>query len=158
MGFLSMFSPSGIMAALVIGLSISNVVFIKMYGSVSHEYATFKSDVREAEKRAAAEAEQERLGRERITEDVSRRWADALDLASRDPVVRVLPRNCNLPQAGTLPVAGLKPDAATAQPGLGGTVLVAGEECESRLNNAAHDAAQVMMLQEWARRQHEVVK
>ena len=40
-----LFTPTGIMGALIVALSLSNVVFIKLYGSVHREYSKFQAEV-----------------------------------------------------------------------------------------------------------------
>ena len=105
---------------------------------------------------AERDAKHLRAEQERVTRDVSVAWADALAYSREHPVVRVLPARCDSRQGTTLPATGLKPDVPTAEPGLGRGISIAVEDCEARLNNAAQDAAQVLMLQRWITQQHEL--
>ena len=151
-------TPTGIMGALIVALSLSNVVFIKLYGSVHREYSKFQAEVVAAQEQAERDAEHLRAEQERVTRDVSVAWADALAYSREHPVVRVLPARCDSRQGTPLPATGLKPDVATAEPRLGRSISIAVEDCEARLNNAAQDAAMLLELQNWIRQQHEVSK
>lgn len=104
------------------------------------------------------EIAEQRLVSERITADVSQRWADALAWQRANPrVVRVRDEACGSGGGMSgLSTASAGLDVGTAHSGLGAYLTAA--QCEERLNQAVLDAAQLMWLQEWIREQQRVSK
>lgn len=147
------FSPTGIMAAIIVALSISNVVFIKLYGAANEQYANHRAAVVAAQKQAEADREHQRAEQERLMAVYGDAWA-----AARRPVVRVLPARGCVPQAGPVSATAGQPDAPTAEQRLDSAIVVAADECQVRLENAVMDAAQVRWLEQWIKDQHEASK
>jgi hypothetical protein len=133
-------------------------VMTYLYKDVVDDYANFRAELVSIQKQAEADAAAKQLRSEKVTADVSLAWSAALD-AARRPVVRVLPAaRCDNPKGGTISTAVEGLDVGTSQPGLGREVVIAVEQCEARLNNAAIDAAQVITLVDWIRKTHEASK
>jgi hypothetical protein len=129
-----------------------------LYKEVVDDYADFRANMAAIQKQAESDAAAQQLRYEKVTADVSLAWAAALD-AARRPVVRVQSATCGgLRQADALSVTGIKSDAPTPELGLGREIVVAVEECQQRLENAAVDAAHVILLQRWVTEQHEASK
>jgi hypothetical protein len=148
------------MAAVIIGLSISNIVFIGLYRGITDEYSSFKSTVEK-------ESELLRLDNERQVQAVTEaaRQLDAEYAAVRKRlndmgrVVRVRD-TCS----GTGEMPGLSANATSVeglhvpQSGLGAERVIAVEECETRLNWSVEDAATIEWMKAWAERTHEASK
>ncbi len=97
-------------------------------------------------------AEHQRLVSERITQDVSKRWADALRIAESNPRIVRVRQDCGgtggMPSV-SIPATGLS--TGTSIEGLN-TVLDAAA-CEKRLNDGIVDAAQLAHLIYWVKQQ-----
>ena len=145
-------SPSMLMAGAIVLLSISNVIFFKLWRNAIDEFAHYRAAVVAAQKQAEADADKARIESERITADVSNSWQAALDHARRHPVVRVLQSRCDLPQAGAISHAASGTDGATSQ------FTISAAECEAVANDAVIDATHILYLQDWIKRQHEASK
>ena len=145
-GFITPFaSPTLIMAGVIIALSLSNVILFKLYRSTADEYAQYKAEVLANQMAILREIEQKQKDADAALLAVSESWKRALDHAGRNPVVRVLPANCNSGTGTQAPGTGLKPDA-TAVAGLSSTTVDA-SQCETLINAGVRDAAQVLHLQ-----------
>jgi hypothetical protein len=130
-----------------------------LYKEVVDDYANFRAELVSIQKQAESDAAARQLRSEKVTADVSLAWAAALAYSRRHPVVRVLPRpDCDSGKGTSVSVTGLKPTQETSQFGLGREVVIAVEECQQRLENAAVDAAQVITLIDWIRKTHEASK
>ena len=151
----TLLSPTGILAALVVGLSISNVLFVKLYGNAKDEYAKYHANVVAAQEQAEEAAQHLRAEHERLLGIYGDAWSRSL--AAR-PAVRVLPAGSCLPQAGAVPTTSGQPAATSAEQRLDTAVSIAAEDCERRIENAITDAAQVRYLQQWILDQHGVSK
>jgi len=134
----SLFSPTGIMAAIIVALSISNVVFVKMYGAANERYHEFKARVELAQRLAEEQTELERVRQERILADYGQRWAAAL--ADR-PVVRV--RDASGGCLSPVPsLSATAPGTAGLQTGSGtsGHLEITLDQCERVANWSIEDA------------------
>ena len=105
--------------------------------------------------------ELERASAEARARDVNARtaegWSAAVDYWRRNPrIVRVQSPNCPLP----VPAATGLTAPTSAESGLGATpdVVITVEQCEARINAAVLDAAQLTILQDWIKQQHEASK
>lgn len=96
---------------------------------------------------------EQRLLSERITADVSQRWADALAWERAHPrVVRVRDETCGSGSGvSSIPASSAGLNAGTAHSGL--SAYLTASQCEERLNQAVMDAAQLMWLQQWIKQQ-----
>lgn len=156
-GFISMnpYALAAILAALA-GSHIYAYFLGRDHGN--EKYLAYKSQVEAQQALLAEEAKRREEEQIRIHRDTADAWASALDHARRSPrlvTVRV-PADCSASFVPALPSAGLRPDGAAPQPGLG--AVVDASECEARLNNAVIDAAQVIHLQNFIQLQHEASK
>ena len=149
MNFLSLLSPTSIMAAVIIALSLSNILFYNLYSGAKDDYATVQATLTAERNQAKADAEAARAVSERITQDVSDSWSRALDHLRNHPV-RVLPaRGCvSNSNAGT--TYGLN---AAAQATPTDTRTITAEECEAYLTDAIEDSTRLVWLQYWIREQ-----
>lgn len=138
-------SPTGIMAVLIVALSLSNVIFISLYRSTTNEYAKFQADVLATNEQIGIDNERKQTEAERAVLDVSVSWKRALDYSRRNPVVRVLQPHCDSGTSAQATGTGLKPDG-TAVAGLSSTAVNA-PRCEELINRGVQDAAQVLHLQ-----------
>jgi hypothetical protein len=145
-------SPTMIMAGVIIALSLSNVILFKLYRSEVNEYAQFKADVSAQQVALAREAERAKAESDRINADTVAGYRAALDrlrAGSGRITVRV-PAHCDPSGLRPVPTAAQGIDASAAER------EVSPEQCASIANNAVFDASQMMWLQDWVRRQHEV--
>jgi len=138
-------SPTMLMAAVIIGLSISNVILFKLYRSEVNEYAQFKAEVHANQVAILRENEQKQAAADAALLAVSESWKRALDHSRRNPPVRVLHSNCDSGTGTQVTGTGLKPDA-TAVAGLSSATVDA-SRCEELINAGVRDAAQVLHLQ-----------
>lgn len=118
-------------------------------------YYEFKAKVDAANMRLALQSEHRQREQERIDQTTRQGWVAAVDYWRGHPVVRVQRPRC----AGGVPgvsVTPREPDETAPQSGPGPLRDVTVEECEARLNDAVLDAAQVVHLQQFVLRQHEV--
>jgi hypothetical protein len=130
-----------------------------LYKDAVNECAKFRANVEQAQEQSRLDSERREIEYRDISQQSSDAWAAALAYSRSHPVVRVLPRpDCNKGTSTSVSVTGLKPTQETAQFGLGREVVIAVEECQQRLENAAVDAAQVITLIEWIRKTHEASK
>jgi hypothetical protein len=141
------------MAAVIIGLSISNVVFIGLYRGITDEYSSFKSTVEK-------ESELLRLDNERKLQAVAdvARQVDA-DYAKARAALAAGPRIVRV--RDTCSGTGILPGVSTASPGIDATAeagTIDPRQCETYLNAGIADAAQLMFLQQWATQIHEASK
>ena len=112
------------------------------------------------EANARLEVENARIKREtkRINQETTAGWTAAVDHLRRNPV-SVRRTDCGAAKSATVSAGAGRPEPDAAERGLGpgpGTPIeIPAEQCESRLNNAVKDAAQVMWLLDWAAAQRE---
>ena len=96
-------SPTLVMAGVIVVLSITNLVLYKLWQGKVDEYANYRASVVAAQKQAEADAENERLERQRILADTARDWSAVLDWVNSHPrTVRVLPARGCLPEGGAI--------------------------------------------------------
>ena len=122
----------------------------------SQKYYDFKSAVEAEQAQLKADADAARVESERVARDSADGWGAAVDYWRNHPrtvTVRV-PATCDSTGLRSVPTAAPGLDAAAVEQGHSSEVDVA--ECEARLNNAVRDAAQLIHLQNWAVKQHEV--
>ena len=113
-------------------------------------------DIRRISDALETENERIKLDSEKVTRDVSERWADVVAFNKRNPTIVRVRDNCEVPVPNT--TTGI--DGRPTNQGLGsaGNATLTASQCEKRLNDALGDAAQLMALQEWVRKQNEVTK
>lgn len=93
---------------------------------------------------------------ERISAESGQTWAAAADYWRGNPrVIRVRENNCGQAGLSSVPVTpfGLNGRAAEPRPDPGADAAIEARECETRLNAAIFDGAQLMYLQHWVRQQ-----
>ena len=151
-------SPTAIMAGVIIALTLSNILFIKLYEGAKDDLRTYQSAVEQAQKQVEADNERLANDQERILAEYGKRWADSVAYRESHPLVRVLHAECGVPESPALSASSGEITGAASQLGLSGEMVIAAAECERRLNWAAEDAAKVILLQDWATRQHEASK
>lgn len=152
-------SPTGIMAAVIAALALTNFITYKLWRSEVAEYAQFRTDVETQSALLRAEAERDKAESERVSADAARGWIASVEYwkSRADRIVTVrLPASCG---QGTLPI--VSEPAARTEPAVeesrpSASVDVA--ECEARLNEAIKDAAQLEHLRRWVADQREVGK
>ena len=147
-------SPTMIMAAVIIGLSISNVIFVSLYRSTANEYSDFKTRVASESELLRSENERKLQEVTAVHRQVEHDYAQArAALAAGPRVVRVQSKSCS----GT----GILPTHGTAAPGLDATAetrTISAEQCEAYLQSGIEDATQLMWLIDWVQRTHEASK
>ncbi len=110
---------------------------------------------------AKLEAENVRIKREskRINVETAAGWAVAVDRQRRAPAVRLRWADCSPATLRAIPGSTGSPEPAAVErgpgPGRDAPQEIPVEQCESRLNRAVEDAAQVMWLLDWAAAQRE---
>lgn len=129
-----LFTPTGILGALLAAASIYGVVITKMYGGLNERFSDFKSAVELAQKQAEEQAELERTRQERLLADYGQRWSAAL--ADR-PVIRVRESGgCLQPVPALSATAG-----GTAElPASSGEGWISVEQCEQIASDSILDA------------------
>lgn len=105
------------------------------------KYYDFKSWVEAEQARAKAESD-------RVTSETAQGWAAAVDWHRRNPRIVRVRDNCEV----QVPGAPTGTDEAAAS----GTIN--SEQAETYLNQGILDAAQLLHLQDWIRKQQEVTK
>ena len=140
-------SPSIVMAAFIVALSISNIVFIKLYANEVSDYAEYRTNVETQMELLRIERDKKQSEAKRTIADVSRSWASALDHVRRNAnrVVRVQQPKCDS-GSGTEAPRPVEGTDATASTGLPSTTVDA-SRCEELINLGVRDAAQVLHLQ-----------
>lgn len=151
-GFL--LSPSGIMATLIVVLSLSNVLFFKLWQGKADELAEYRANVVAQQQALAAEAARAKDESDRISRDTAAGWAAAVEWHRRNGGAIRVRSDCNPATLRPVPAASGEPTVSPVQQGFGTELDVA--QCETRVNGAVFDAAQLIWLQEWVRKQHEV--
>ena len=146
-------SPTMLMAAVIIGLSISNLLFFKLYSEVSNEYSDFKT-------RVASESELLRSENERKLQavtDVARQVGH--DYAKARAALAAGPRVVRVREACS--GSGILPGVSTAAQRIDATAeagTVSAEQCEAIANDGIADAQTLMFLQQWVTQTHEASK
>ena len=142
-------SPTMIMAGVIIALSISNMLFFKLWTNKVEEHANYVSEVEAANARIAAENEQRRLVQERIVADVSNAWDTSLRSLTSDYVSRLRgkDRSCAA-MSGASATASLAHEA-TSHIGLGSSQFEA--ECIKLESNCAETTGQLIWLQHYVK-------
>lgn len=148
-------SPTFWLGALIVALSLSNVLFYNLYQGATDDLANFKSSVEAQQEATRADNERKLAERDKINADTTSGWASAVAYLREHPTVRVLPAHCDSRAGPAAPEAARRPDEAAAQQGFG-SVEVSAAQCQERLINAAEDAMQLLWLQDWVMRQVEV--
>ena len=152
-------SPTMIMAAVIIGLSISNLLFFNLYRSTANEHAQFKADVSAAQEAVRLDNERKLQEVTAVHRQVEHDYAKArAALAAGSRVVRVRESCSGTGILPGVPTAALKPDAAAVEPTLSASVSITAEECEQVANDAVMDAAKLAWLQAWVISTHEASK
>lgn len=133
--------------------------YMKGYENANDKYLAFKTDVAQQTAQLEADAEKARLESERVTADVSKAWAAALNHARANPrIVRVRDTSCGASSLSSVSATGLKPDATSVEQEFGARadVALSVAQCEEVANNAVMDAAALLHLQAWVKQQSEV--
>ena len=132
--------------------------YVKGMTSEADRHTEYVRQITEAN--AKLEAENARVKREttRINKETTAGWAAAVDHLRSSPV-RVRGADCSPAKSATVSAGAGQPQQDAAERGLGAglstPIEIPAEQCESRLNAAAQDAAQVMWLLDWAAAQRE---
>ena len=124
--------------------------YYKGYNNANAKYIAVKVQLDSERAQAKADADQAKLDADRVTLDVSNRWADAVAILKRNPVIRVLPaRSCvSDSNAGTTYGLNATPQTTPADPR-----TITAEECEAYLTDAIEDSTRLVWLQHWIREQ-----
>jgi len=150
MNLLSLISPTSITAAMIVALSLSNVLFYKLWQGKSDDYAQLQAQVSLERRQAKDDAERAKERADRVSMDIATEYGAALDrLRKSQPAIRVLPAtNCGVPHSNANPAFGLNvsPTLNTADP-----TAITAAECEAILSEAIEDSAQLAWLQHWFR-------
>jgi hypothetical protein len=133
-----------------IALAVTLLLTVTYFTGRSHgleKYYEFRTHVESKQKQAAAESE-------RINAEVAAGWAAGLAWHRNNPRLVRVRDSCSVPVSAS--AGGL--DERTATQGLSAKadVIFTARECEARLNDGIVDAAQLMALQDWVRKQSEI--
>jgi hypothetical protein len=128
--------------------------YLKGIDHESDRHAQYRADIAAENARLEAEARRVKRESEQASRDAAAGWSAAVDYWRGHPRLVRVPGPAGSPaclRPVSAPSGRLAPDAR--QPGLGAgpdaPVAVSVAECESRLNAAVMDAAQVMWLLNW---------
>jgi hypothetical protein len=142
-----------LMAAVIIGLSISNLLFFQLYRGTANEYAQFSADVSAAQEAIRLDNERKLQALAETNRQVADDYAKArAALAAGPRVVRV---------RDTCSGSGILPTPAAPASGLDATAetrTITAEQCEAYLADGLADAQQLTFLQQWAIKTHEASK
>lgn len=148
-------SPTGVMAATIILLSVSNVLFFKLWRDEIHEYVQYKADVSAQQQILKDQTDRARSESERVATETAAGWSAAMDYLRRHPVTVRVPTDCN--SSGLRPIPGTTgqfTQPRIEEPGPRTEIDIA--ECESRINAAVEDAAWIEHVKAWVKQQHEI--
>jgi len=146
-------SPTMLMAAVIIGLSISNLLFFNLYRSTEHEYSDFKTRVASESELLRSENERKLQEVTAVHRQVEHDYAKARAALATGPRVVRVRESCS----GT----GILPTLTSPAQGLDATTevgTVSAEQCEAIANDGIADATQLMWLQQWVTQTHEASK
>lgn len=141
-----LFTPTGILGALLAAASIYGVVITKMYGGLNERFSDFKSAVVAAQKQAEEQAELERTRQERLLADYGQRWAAAL-AADRAVRVRQPANRCPGQMPGISPTA-TSHEGLQAGSGAGGYLEITLDQCEALANDSILDAEWIHLVKQ----------
>ncbi len=159
MNFLSLLSPTSILAGIVIVLSLSNVLFIKLWQGAKDDLITYTAQVSLAQAQIDADIQRRLRLSDQVTADIKSDLDTALAAIRRNPPVRVRQADCNTRGLSAVSSnAGINASLPTVELGLGSTRTIAAEECETRVNGTVADAVWIEFAKEWAEQQHEASK
>lgn len=123
--------------------------FFLGYNYGLEKYYDLKSAVAQEQNRAAAESE-------RVTGEIAKGWANSLAWHRNNPRIVRVRDNCGVQVPGT--PGGIDGRPPHQRLGAGGDATLTASQCETRLNDALGDAAQLMALQAWIKQQNQVTK
>ena len=149
-------SPTLIMAGVIIGLSISNLLFFNLYRGVADEYSAFKSTVETQSEALRLDNERKLQELAEVNRQVEKQYLDGRRrLADLGRTVRVQANRCE----GTMPTLSI-PAQGTAGAGLKqpprADIQLTVEQCEQVANDAVIDAMTLNALQQWVREVSEI--
>ena len=146
-------SPTMLMAAVIIALSISNVVFVTLYRSIVNEYSNFKSTVEKESELLRLDNERKLAEINAVTRQVESDYAKARAALAAGPRVVRVRSACS----GT----GILPTLTSPAQGLDATAetrTIDPAQCETYLNAGIADATQLIWLQKFILDAHEASK
>ena len=146
-------TPTGILAAIVVLLSVTNVIFFLLYNSKVEEHAEYVANIEAASAQAQAEnARKERLAAQ-ATIDVANQYADAMGTLARDynsRLDRVRREHGACETVRRVSDSARVPDAAAADARSGAESF---EAVAGRLEaDCAATTATLLYLQDWVKR------
>ena len=153
-------SPTMLMAAVIIGLSISNVIFVSLYRSTANEYSDFKTRVASESELLRSENERKLQAVTTVHRQVEHDYAQARAALAAGPRVVRVRDTCS--GTGILPGvsanAGIIAQLPVEESGLGSERVITAEECEARINWAAEDAMTIEWMKYHDNQAHEASK
>ena len=143
-------SPTMLMGGAILALSITTFLFWNLYRSTANEYATYKAEVEAINEQIRVDTERKLAELADLQQRTEQNWRVALDALKSRPI-RVRNDGCK----GEMPSISVTPTGTNEAPA---QLVISTGECEAVANNAVFDAAQVLHLQAFIRKQHEVTK
>lgn len=142
-------SPTMLMGGAILALSITTFLFWNLYRSTANDYANYKATVEAVNEQIRVDTERKLAELAELQWRTEQNWRTALDALKSRPI-RVR-NNCSTGEVS--PVSNPNGTNETSI-----ERVISTGECEAVANNAVFDAAQVLHLQAWIQRQHEVTK
>lgn len=142
-------SPSLIMAGVIVALSISNVIFIKLYSNKVEEHATYIAEVEAANAKVSEDNARRLRDAEAVVKDVSNAWDTALRSLDSSYISRLRGKDSSCAAVSGASATAKLVNESTAQSESGSGSFET--TCFEIERNAAVDAAQVLHLQSYIR-------
>jgi hypothetical protein len=153
MSFLSLLSPTSIMAGIIVALTLSNAFFINRWSAARDNLTSYTASVNAAQEQIEADIQRRLRESAAINTDTAARLDFALASLRSRPSIRVQSSSCKGGMPGLSAAPGLAPQATAAAAADTGIVLTA-DQCAEKLGDGIEDAVRFAWLQDWVVQQH----
>ena len=155
--FLSLLSPTSIMAGIIVALTLSNAFFINRWSAARDDYIEYKAQVSQAQAQIENDMQRRLRLSDQVTADIKSDLSVALDTLRSRPSVRVRQTGCNTRGLSPLSTSASGITQAPVTDPVDPPVITA-EQCQTYLEDGIEDAVKFAFLQSWVVQQHEESK